>query len=98
MFLHGLRGDAKETWSKGSCLWPRDLLAKDLPNSRILLYGYDSGIARWDQSTVAQTDLRSDAEDMCAKLAAKRASTDSVSRSECDTLGNTADVSRTTVP
>ncbi|KAF2791859.1 hypothetical protein K505DRAFT_308700 [Melanomma pulvis-pyrius CBS 109.77] len=80
VFLHGLRGDVKETWSKGPCLWPRDLLATDLPNSRILLYGYDSSITHWDQSTVAQTDLRSDAEDMCAKLAAKRASTDSNDR------------------
>jgi len=79
VFLHGLRGDAKETWTKGSTLWPRDLLAKDIPNSRILLFGYDSGIVRLDQSTVAQTDLRSDAEDLCAKLAAIRSDSNAVS-------------------
>lgn len=78
MFLHGLRGDARATWSKDSVLWPQDLLAKDVPNSRILLYGYDSGITHWDQSAVSQTDLRSDSEDLCAKLAAKRTTADTV--------------------
>ena len=67
-----------ETWTKDGVLWPRDLLPKDIPNSRVFLFGYDSGITHRDQSTVTKTEIHSDAEDLCAKLAAERSATKTV--------------------
>ncbi|KAL6709178.1 hypothetical protein ACN47E_001994 [Coniothyrium glycines] len=49
-FVHGLTGDARSTWTKSnpeneeSILWPRDLLARDFPRARILLYGYETRV------------------------------------------------------
>ena len=39
VFVHGLHGHCRETWTKTSldepnCFWPEDLLAKDLSNAR----------------------------------------------------------------
>lgn len=45
IFVHGLRGHAFETWSKGLVFWPRDFLKDDIPNVRIITWGYDSGVA-----------------------------------------------------
>ncbi|KAI0186035.1 Alpha/Beta hydrolase protein [Xylaria flabelliformis] len=72
VFLHGLRGDSKGTWTKDGCLWPEELLPKDVPESRIFLFGYDTGITHRDQSQVTQSEIHSDANDFCAKLAAER--------------------------
>ncbi|WYZ42210.1 hypothetical protein EsH8_V_001105 [Colletotrichum jinshuiense] len=72
VFLHGLRGDREQTWTKEGVIWPRDLLPKDVPASRIYLFGYDTGITHRDQSSVTKTEIHSDAEDLCAKLAAER--------------------------
>lgn len=46
IFLHGLRGHAEKTWSKGDICWPRDLLPKDLPHVRIISWGYDSSVLK----------------------------------------------------
>lgn len=63
---------------KEGVLWPKELLAKDIPNSRIYLFGYDADIVHRDPSTVTKTELESDAEDLCARLAAERAATNTV--------------------
>ncbi|CAG7849810.1 SubName: Full=Related to kinesin light chain {ECO:0000313/EMBL:CCA74635.1} [Serendipita indica DSM 11827] len=41
--IHGLQGHREKTWTtdKGVC-WLRDFLPSDLPNARILSYGYDA--------------------------------------------------------
>ena len=44
VFVHGLRGDRIKTWEAGKVFWPRDLLTKDLPNVRIMTYGYDGSL------------------------------------------------------
>ncbi|RKK63859.1 hypothetical protein BFJ69_g16852 [Fusarium oxysporum] len=78
VFLHGLRGDREETWTQDGVLWPKDLLPQDIPESRIFLFGYDTGITHRDQSSVTKTEIHSDAEDLCAKLAAERSNTNTV--------------------
>lgn len=46
VLIHGLRGHAEKTWSKGDICWPRDFLKKDLPNVRIISWGYDSSVLK----------------------------------------------------
>lgn len=44
--LHGLNGHAFNTWAtKEGQIWLRDLLPNDIPNARILTYGYNSKIS-----------------------------------------------------
>ncbi|KAG8805244.1 hypothetical protein FRC17_005611 [Serendipita sp. 399] len=41
--IHGLDGHREEAWtSEDGTMWLRDLLPSDLPNARILSYGYDA--------------------------------------------------------
>jgi protein SERAC1 len=75
VFLHGLRGNTFDTWVKDGVLWPKDLLAEDISDSRIFLFGFDAGITHLHQGDVTLTELESDAEDLCAKLAGERAKT-----------------------
>ncbi|KAI9863600.1 MAG: hypothetical protein M1813_003623 [Trichoglossum hirsutum] len=44
--VHGLGGDAYGTWThENGKLWLRDFLASQIPEARILTYGYDSVVA-----------------------------------------------------
>lgn len=65
-------------WIKDGVLWPELLLPKDIEDSRIYLFGSDSGITHRDQASVPRTELEYDAEDLCAKLAAQRSQTGTV--------------------
>lgn len=45
IFVHGLNGDSKNTWThKNGTFWPRDLLPTSMPGSRIYSYGFDSRV------------------------------------------------------
>ena len=45
IFVHGLNGDSRSTWThKNGTFWPCDLLPNYMPGSRIYSYGYDSKI------------------------------------------------------
>ncbi|VZI02176.1 unnamed protein product [Fusarium fujikuroi] len=80
IFLHGLRGDREKAWTKNGVVWPKDLLPDDIPASRIFLFGYDTNITSAGRSGASKTEIHSDAEDVCAKLAAERLSTQTVDR------------------
>lgn len=52
--VHGITGDAFRTWTTqskqgpdGGVFWLRDLLPAEVPNARILTYGYDSDPMRY---------------------------------------------------
>ena len=46
IFVHGLRGHRRDTWTKQGICWPKDLLGIEpaLSNVRILSFGYDSRV------------------------------------------------------
>jgi len=48
VFVHGLTGNRETTWThkKTRTFWPLDLLPNDLPNARILTFGYDADVIR----------------------------------------------------
>jgi hypothetical protein len=50
--VHGLGGHYKETWTwkpgkanESPCNWLTDLLPTDVPNARIMSFGYDAAVA-----------------------------------------------------
>ncbi|KAF5664654.1 oxidoreductase [Fusarium circinatum] len=57
VFVHGLMGDRHKTWrgtsSDGVKLepWPKLLLSKDIPRSRILSFGYDARVINKDSAS-----------------------------------------------
>ncbi|KAI3317143.1 hypothetical protein HD806DRAFT_395882 [Xylariaceae sp. AK1471] len=83
VFLHGLNGRADTTFfHEGSgTFWPVDLLSKDVPNARILTYGYDAGVTNFFKP-VGQNTLRDHASNLVNGLAAKRLDA-SYSRGAC---------------
>jgi hypothetical protein len=64
---------------KDGSLWPKDFLATDLEDSRIMSFGYDFNIVHSDTAEVTQGSLESDARSLCALLSAERNTPDSVS-------------------
>ncbi|KAF5698546.1 hypothetical protein FGLOB1_11970 [Fusarium globosum] len=52
--------------------WPVDLLSKDLPGSRILVFGYDSKITKYSAGAVSENSVFSHAKDLLFALALKR--------------------------
>lgn len=74
IFIHGLGGDDRETWThpKTKYFWPLDALAKDIPDARIMTYSYDTKPISFRQS-LSRNNFLHHAENFVAKLAAKRA-------------------------
>jgi len=72
VFVHGLRADMEQTWTRDNVFWPAQLLPKEVPDARIFVFGYDSSIVKVKHGTVAKTEVRSNADDLCSKLAAER--------------------------
>lgn len=58
--------------------WPQELLSKDIPKSRILSFGYDSGIVYRDTEKVTQGSLEDDARQLCSLLDDLRKQTNTV--------------------
>jgi hypothetical protein len=74
VFVHGLNGHSKETWtSKSGVFWPVDLLPKIIASKqvRILIYGYNANVVSFTGGT--STDrLHHHAEKLAADLVANR--------------------------
>ena len=67
VFVHGLTGDAYDTWlhKATGVHWPKDLLKQDLPDIRILSYGYDADVVNiWNPASNSR--LSSHAENQLA--------------------------------
>ena len=60
VFLHGLTGTRDGTWTANdaSAPWPELLLIKDLPQARVITYGYDADVVNFwsmaSQSRIAE--------------------------------------------
>ncbi|PVH91624.1 hypothetical protein DM02DRAFT_545460 [Periconia macrospinosa] len=80
VFVHGLRGGRESTWTKDGVVWPKELLSKDIPKSRILSFGYDSGVVHSDTAEVTQGSLADDARQICSLLDDARKQTSTADR------------------
>lgn len=80
VFVHGLRGGRESTWMKDGVIWPKELLSKDIPKSRILSFGYDAGVVHSDTAEVTQGSMEDDARSFCSLLDDKRKETNTTDR------------------
>lgn len=83
VFVHGLTGNAYNTWlhkDQGTRVhWPSELLRQDIPDARILSFGYDADIVNfWNPASNSR--LSNHAENMVGELVRKRERTDTESR------------------
>lgn len=46
-FVHGLGGGRYSTWTKDEVFWPYNLLPKDIPDARIITWGYNAEVAHF---------------------------------------------------
>ena len=77
--MHGLTGGREKTWTHPSadCFWPEQLLPADLPNARILTYGYDADVAHFF-SQASQSRIGDHARTLLSDLARIRERTETV--------------------
>ncbi len=72
IFIHGLTGSSYHTWvSNTGVYWPTDLLPHDIPDTRIMAFGYDADVTRF-VGPVSQNSVRDHASDLVGDLAAIR--------------------------
>ena len=71
--MHGLNGHREKSWtdSKSKILWLRDLLPLQLPNARVLTFGYDADTLKL--SGISQLGLNDHAASLVAELLRVRA-------------------------
>ena len=71
--MHGLRGEAFETWTAESVCWPRDLLKTEakLKYTRLITWGYDSSVAKLTEFS-SQSSVFGHAENLLSDVSRKR--------------------------
>lgn len=59
VFVHGMNGHPRSTWSTGGVFWPSQLLPTDLTTvqARILVYGYNADVYAFGGGGTPNTDL-----------------------------------------
>lgn len=79
IFVHGLTGDSYNTWLdvESGTYWPVHLLSKDVPDARIMAFGYDADVTKFP-GPVSQNNLRDHALALLNEVAAVRSGEDSV--------------------
>ena len=60
VFVHGLFGSRLTSYTKGGVCWIRDLLGQDLPNARIISWGWTSALSSSDTFAGQAESLLSD--------------------------------------
>ncbi|MCJ1381754.1 hypothetical protein MMC17_004865 [Xylographa soralifera] len=45
IFVHGYGGDRLASWTQDGIFWPRDLLPQDVPDARVITWGYHTSSA-----------------------------------------------------
>ncbi len=81
VFVHGLTGNTYTTWlHKDSHVhWPSELLKQDIPDARILGFGYDADVVKlWNPASNGR--LSNHAENMVGALVRKRERTETETR------------------
>lgn len=75
VFVHGLTGNAYNTWlhKETGIYWPSELLGQDIPNSRILSFGYDADVVHiLGGGSTSNSRLSNHAESLVGKLVRER--------------------------
>ncbi|KAI9830205.1 MAG: Nucleolar protein 9 [Phylliscum demangeonii] len=79
VFVHGLRGHPLDTWKKDEIVWPRDLLPDDVPNARILTFGYQADAVSFFNH-VSHSSIFQHAQNLLQDLQLKRRTADEKKR------------------
>lgn len=81
VFIHGIFGNRRSTWEKDGIFWPEQLLPNDIPDARIITYGYCTTAIQLSQShkghggmlgLISQNGLKENAELLSAELVSQR--------------------------
>ena len=76
VFVHGLTGNAYDTWlhKENGIHWPSDLLRQDIPDIRVLSFGFDADVIRFlGNKPASSSRLTNHAENLIGKLVRERA-------------------------
>ncbi|KAL8702801.1 MAG: hypothetical protein Q9201_004017 [Fulgogasparrea decipioides] len=83
VFVHGLTGNAYNTWldKETGIHWPSKLLGQDIPDSRVLSFGYDADVFNiWNRGPASNSRLSNHAESLVGKLVRERERSDTETR------------------
>lgn len=72
-FVHGLGGGSLSTWISGGICWPRDLLKDDIPDARILTFGFEAKVSQL-QTKVSHNSFEQHAVNLSGNLGRSRIS------------------------
>ncbi|KAI9799148.1 MAG: hypothetical protein M1833_004188 [Piccolia ochrophora] len=82
VFVHGLNGHPKDTWTKNGVFWPAQLLPKTLNHvqARILTYGYNADVYAFGGKSATSDYIHEHAQTLITTLDAERYNEDATER------------------